>query len=111
MERYMRKYPDALAVLEPAVQVAVREFRPPAEVIVAVDRDPELRDPCLLIVVRTPRGGEWVRELSARLAALRTLSAFKAGRARKVLLLTTDYARPGASLRTVQRYQETGGEA
>jgi hypothetical protein len=106
MERYLRKYPTALPLLEPGVQVVCREFPAPDEVIVAVDRDPELTDPCLLIVVRVPGDLDAARDRDARLAALRNLSAFRKPAARKVLLLTTDNALPGASLRTVQRFQE-----
>ena len=107
LERYMRKYPSALPLLEPAVQVVCREFPAPDEVIVAVDRDPEVADPAVLIVVRVEGGLDAGRDRDARLAALRGLSTFKKPAARKVLLLTTDNARPGANLGSVQR---GGGE-
>jgi hypothetical protein len=108
MERYLRQYPAALPLLEPAVQVVVREFEPPAEIIVAVDTDPELVDPCLLVVVRVQGGLDAARDRDVRLAALRQLSVFKKPAAKRVLLLTTDNARPRTALGSIQRIRGGG---
>jgi hypothetical protein len=104
VERYLRRWPGALAATEQATLLVRSQFPPPAQVVLAVDTDPEIADPCLLLIVRTAeatrtKDGAWF--LAGRLSALRKLKPFRVKGC--PVYLTTDHARPGSSLGSIQQ--------
>jgi hypothetical protein len=80
VERYLRKWPGALAATEQATMAIRAAFQPPAQVILAIDTDPEMYDPCLLLVVRTAEaamGREGQEVLARAVSSMRELKPFR----------------------------------
>jgi hypothetical protein len=91
LRSYLTTYPRLLPLLSPICQQAKRTFPHPSQLILDINRDPEIDDRYLLLLIRQPEYSEIIRD---EIETFRQPWQEKITATNGYLLVTTDYQLP-----------------